>query len=174
LNKPFENTNEFEKIFKEYYNPLFNFVLRHLRNPESSREVVQNTFMKIWENRHQIQIQSSIKSYIFQACKNGLVDYIRINKKHSHTIEPDQILDLESETETEKLDLYLVRQAVDKILVVLKPKNRQIFELHKYEGLTYPEIAEYLGISKRAVEDNISRTLILLRKELKNHPDLFE
>ena len=55
----------------------------------------------------------------------------------------------------------------------LKPKAREIFKLNKFEGLTYEEIAEYMKISKRSVEDNMSKIMIYLKEELKNHPDIF-
>lgn len=105
-----------------------------------------------------------------------MVDYIRANKKHTKVEDTsgDQSLSILDNVSEEALDPYLVRQAIDACLVDLKPKATEIWNLNKYEGLTYGEIAEYLNISKRAVEDNISKIQKMLKSKLKNHPDLFD
>ncbi|MEZ4909583.1 MAG: sigma-70 family RNA polymerase sigma factor [Saprospiraceae bacterium] len=170
------NIENFEAIYKEYYTPLVNFINRYLNNIESSRDVVQFTFLKIWRQKDTIEIRTSTKSYIFQMAKNAMVDYIRANKKHTKVEDTsgDQSLSILDNVSEEALDPYLVRQAIDACLVDLKPKATEIWNLNKYEGLTYGEIAEYLNISKRAVEDNISKIQKMLKSKLKNHPDLFD
>ena len=174
MSKPFEHIKDFESIYKEYYNPLVNFVNRYINNFENSKEVVQNTFAKIWENKENIEVNLSVKSYLFQITKNSMVDFIRRNKNHLNNIELS-LNELNSFEDSDKaLDPYIVRQAVEICLKDKKDKAREIFMMNKFEGLTYEEIADYLNISKRSVEDNISKILIHLKKELKNHPYFFE
>ncbi len=174
MTKPFENIKDFETTYREYYNPLVNFVNKYINNFENSKEVVQFTFVKIWENKDKIEVHSSPKSYLFQVTKNSMIDYIRKNKNHLSNTELDtndlNILD----DNGKQLDPYIVRQAVENCLKDKKDKSREIFILNKFEGLTYEEIADYLRISKRSVEDNISKLLIHLKKELRNHPDFFD
>lgn len=175
LESQIPNIDNFEEIYKEYYTPLVNFINRYLNNIENSRDVVQFTFVKIWKQKDTIEIKTSTKSYIFQMAKNAMVDYIRANKKHTHvedSSEGQSLNILDSVTE-EALDPYLVRQAIDSCMEDIKPKAVEIWNLNKYEGLTYGEIADYLNISKRAVEDNISKIQKMLKIKLKNHPDLF-
>jgi len=175
LSKPFEDSKYFESVFKEYFNPLVNFVNKYLNNFENSREVVQMTFAKLWSNRSNLEVRTSLKSYLFQTTKNTMIDYIRKNKKILTAKEIESSLTAELMDEhIEYLDPYIVRNAVEKCLKNVKPKARQIFELNKFEGLTYEEIAEYMKISKRSVEDNMSKLLLFLREELKNHPDFFD
>lgn len=104
-----------------------------------------------------------------------MIDYIRKNKKilNSEEIENSMVTELIDE-QNQNLDPYIIRNAVEKSLKNLKPKAREIFELHKFEGLTYEEIAEYMKISKRSVEDNMSKIMMFLKEELKNHPDFFD
>lgn len=174
MSKPFEHIRDFEAIYKEYYNPLVNFVNRYINNFENSKEVVQYTFVKIWENKENIEVHSSAKSYLFQITKNSMVDFIRKNKKHANHSELS-LNELNVFDDSGKaLDPYLVRQAVEICLKDKKEKAREIFMMNKFEGLTYEEIADYLHISKRSVEDNIGKILIHLKKELKNHPYFFE
>lgn len=175
MSKSFENIREFELVFKEYYNPLVNFVFKYLHDYENSREVVQITFVKVWENRYNLDIKTSMKSYLYQAAKNAMIDFVRKNKKNMSTTEvEDNILTSLSDDQASHLDPYILRQAIENVLKELKPKTQEIFRLNKFEGLTYSEIAEYLNISKRSVEDNVAKTLKQLKDELKNHPDFFD
>lgn len=105
--------------------------------------------------------------------KNAMIDYIRkYHGKECVQIEHEQLENLQDSTE-EYLDPYIVRQVVETQLKVLKDKPREIFILNKFEGLTYEEIADYLKISKRSVEDNISKVTKILKEKLKAHPELF-
>lgn len=175
MSKPFENSNYFETVFKEYFNPLVNFVNKYLNNFENSREVVQMTFVKLWSNRTNLEVRSSVKSYLYQTTKNTMIDFIRKNKNILNAAElENSIVTVLIDEQNENLDPYILRQAIDKCLRNLKPKAKEIFELHKYEGLTYEEIADFLNISKRSVEDNISKILKYLKEELKNHPEFFD
>lgn len=173
--RPFVSKGDFEAVFKEYYNPLVNFVNKYLNNVESSREIIQMTFVKIWNNKENIEVKSSIKAYLYQIAKNSMIDYIRSNKNSVSNIELN-IKQMEEypEDESTELDPYIVRQAIEKALLPLKPKSREIFVMNKFEGLNYEEIAEYLDISKRSVEDNISKVIKHLKEELKNHPYFFD
>jgi RNA polymerase sigma-70 factor (ECF subfamily) len=175
LFKPFENSTYFESVFKEYFNPLVNFVNKYLNNFENSREVVQMTFVKLWANRSNLEVKTSLKSYLYQTTKNTMIDFIRKNKKilNAQEIENSIVTEL-IDDQNQNLDPYIIRNAVEKSLKNLKPKAREIFELHKFEGLTYEEIAEYMKISKRSVEDNMSKIMMFLKEELKNHPDFFD
>lgn len=173
--KPFVNKGDFEGVFKEYYNPLVNFINKYLNNIESSREIIQMTFVKIWNNRENIEVRTSIKAYLYQIAKNSMIDYIRSNKNNASNIELNiKQLEEYAEDEATDLDPYIVRQAIEKALSPLKPKSKEIFIMNKFEGLNYEEIAEYLNISKRSVEDNISKVIKHLKEELKNHPYFFD
>lgn len=170
-----EDIKEFELIFKEYYNPLVNFINRYLNNLENSKEVVQITFSRIWENRANLNIKTSFKNYLYQSAKNNMIDYIRKNKYILNAVELEDSVAINfPDNQPEHLDPYIIKQAVENVLKEIKPKAKEIFSLHKFEGLTYEEISEYLKISKRSVEDNVAKILKHLKHELKNHPDLFD
>lgn len=166
--KPFENKEVFEATFKEFYTPLVNFINKYLNDFEASQEVVQNTFVKIWQNKHKIEITTSIKSYIYKMCKNSMIDYIRKNKNHIKVDVDNSVLEnIEDESHTQ-LDPYIIRQSIEIVLKDFRERSREIFLLNKFEGLNYSEIAEHLNISKRSVEDNISKVMKELKVKLQN------
>lgn len=165
----FQNIEDYKKLFKLHYNGLVNFIYaRYIQDWDQARDVVQTTFMKIWNNRDRIDITMSEKSYLYQAAKNTALDHIRKYKSQSEVSLEDASYTVShiEEQVAQDADTFYMRTKITQALHVLKPKTRKIFELHKLEGLTYEEIASYLDISKRTVESNMARALILLRTEL--------
>ncbi|HRO08915.1 MAG TPA: sigma-70 family RNA polymerase sigma factor [Saprospiraceae bacterium] len=170
---PFSNPKNYEVIFKEYFSALVNYVFKFINDIELSKDIVQSTFLKLWNNREHIEIQTSVKAYLYMMTKNTMIDHIRKNKKMP--TEEMNNLSLENIQDTVDIDFdpFLVRNALEKSLGNVKDKTREIFVLNKFEGLSYDEIAEYLHISKRMVDYNIAITLKHLKEQLKNHPDIF-
>lgn len=171
MNKSPFNESNFEEVFKTYFGPLCNYVNSYIKDWESSREIVQGTFMKVWENKDTIQINTSAKSYLYSAVRNRMIDMIRSNKKldeYKNAANVDEI-----EENIEHMNSFVVREEILRSMDKLKPKMRKIFSLSKVEGLTYNEIAAYLNISKRAVEDNVAKALKLLKEDLEGNELLF-
>lgn len=169
MNTSFQNIDAFKTLFQEHFNGLVNFVhSRYTKDWDDARDIVQTTFLKLWNNRERIQVNMSQKSYLYQACKNTALDRIR-KYKNKQTIGLDDTLEInhiQEDVETHADSFYLKSKIVE-ALSSLKPKTRQIFELNKFEGLTYQEIADHMDISKRTVESNIAKALVILRDELK-------
>ncbi len=174
LPKPFANKADFEITFKDYFNPLVNFVNRYLNDFEDSREVVQNTFIKIWKQKDEIIIKTSAKSYLYQVTRNTMIDFVRNQKNKKASDLTEQLMASIEDVTEEQLDPYIVRQAVEYAMKDMKDKSKEIFVMNKFEGLTYEEIADYLNISKRSVEDNIYRVSQQIKERLKNHPYFFD
>ncbi len=165
----FQNIDEFKKLFQEHYNGLVNFVYsRYVNDMDEARDIIQATFMKIWKGRDKIDVTSSPKSYLYQVAKNCSLDHIRKYKSKMSVVLEDDLerLDRVEEEVSKDADSFYLRTKIVEALSVLKPKTREIFELNKFEGLTYEEIANHMDISKRTVESNIARALVLLKKEL--------
>lgn len=172
MNKPFESKDDFEIIFKEYFEVLCNYVNQYIRNWENSREIVQNTFTRIWIKKDSIQINNTVKNYLYKSCKNNMIDFIRKNKQEVELSE-ELIATIEDKDSKEGIDAATIKRGIIRGLKTLKPKNRKIFELSKFEGLTHKEIANHLDISERSVEDNVARALKLLKIYLENNENIF-
>lgn len=167
MNNAFNDINSFKLFFNEHFNPLCNYLHMYLKDRELCKEIAQDTFVKIWESRDKINISSSMKSYLYQAGKNRAIDYIRKAKKEKE-VKEELSAPAQSTQQTElEVDSSRIREMILDAMDLLKPKCRDIFWLHKFEGLTQQEIADHLEISKRAVEDNIARALLTLKDALK-------
>ncbi len=151
---------------------MCNFINQYVKNWEDSEEIIQSTFLNIWKGRDRIDVKGGAKSYLFQAAKNNMIDYLR-KRKSTHEIDEGLIESVES-LDSSSLDPLVIKEVILKIASGLKEKNREIFILNKLEGLTYEEIANHLNISKRSVEDNISRAMKHMKQEIEHYKYLLK
>ena len=158
---------DFRRLFDEYYNMLCNFLHKQSHDWDLSQEIAQRTFVKLWEKRNDISVNSSVKSYLFQSARNTLIDHYRSTKSANHHAEKyaegsSDLVEIAAEA-----DGLAVTEKIAWAVEQLKPKTKEIFLLSKREGLTYDEIASYLEISKRTVEYNMRNALLQLKELLK-------
>lgn len=159
----------FTVIFNQYYQDLVRFSIGITRLQDSSEEIVQEVFLKLWENRSKLDIHSSLKSYLLKAVQNKSIDYLRhtnVTNAFASVVLEHPIL-LENDTEnyvffSELQNNFL--QALEKIPNLYS----EVFRMSRLESLNYKEIAMKQGISVRTVEVRISKAISLLRDELKD------
>ncbi|MBD8489156.1 RNA polymerase sigma-70 factor [Echinicola sp. CAU 1574] len=156
----------YKTIFDKYYNVLFAYANRMIKDPESAKEITNDTFLKLWEYRDRLDTDvDSLKPYLFQIAHNHSINHlkkIRINSTF-------EFLDSEIAEPFEQhlMEYRELEQAIDHAIDSLPEQRRQIFLLSRKEGLKYSEIAEQLGISPRTVETQIRRSLHALKSYLK-------
>lgn len=161
--------NAFEIVFRSYYSELCSFALRYVQNKDEAEGLVQDLFCYLWENLDRLVIKTSLKSYLYQAVRNRAFNRF----KHEH-VKSDHQSHLER-TSTPALDSSKVLEAkelqgiIDQSINALPQKCREVFELSRYQGLKYKEIAEQLGISIKTVENQMGKALKHLRSELSDY-----
>jgi RNA polymerase sigma-70 factor (ECF subfamily) len=159
------NTNNFKDLYNRHFGVLVNFAYSKTKDLELSREIVQNTFVKLWNSRADIEIRSSVESYLFSMVRNGIIDHFRKNEKIVEMKDFSGLNTIENDAhKNSEEEIIELRYNLKKAINSLKEKRRVIFNLNKAEGLTYQEIAEYLKISERVVEDNISKAMKEIRQ----------
>ncbi|MFY0591837.1 RNA polymerase sigma-70 factor [Roseivirga sp.] len=160
----------FEKLFAEYYEPACRYVIRIIRDRDTTEEIVQATFVNLWEKRELIRSDISFKSYVFRAAYNTALNYIKHRKVVSTFVarKQDRIVEIQREFVSHQPDFELQNRIKD-ALSDLPPQCQRVFRLSREEGLKYHEIAEELGISKKTVEVHMGKALKLLRASLKDY-----
>lgn len=162
------DVDSFKYFFDRYYNDLCNFVNIYLHNQTLSEEIVQDIFVFFWENKEKLQIETSVKSFLFSASKFKSLNLLRNSKNHKRIIE--KIGKAEPLISSEQGDSYYdtdeFRKILDAAVSQLAPKCREIFLLSKLEGLCNREIAERLNISVKTVENQMTIALKKLREYL--------
>lgn len=167
----------FRFFFEKYYADLCNLINFYVRDAVISEEIAEDIFIGFWEKREDIKISTSVKAYLFKACKNKSLNYLRNEKRKLNIHEK---LAKVAETSFEALpenvmDARQLRKLIDKSVSSLPPKCREIFILAKEKDLSYKEIAAQLGISVKTVENQMGKALKLLRDLLRPYyNELFE
>ncbi len=158
----------FEEIFRFYYRPLCVFASRILTDDDEAEEIIQDFFVKFWEKRNQIQIESSLKSYLFRSAKNLCLNRLKheqIRLQHAKKVGADSE---ERDFEDQFIEVDLQKD-IEKSIAELPEKRREIFRLSREEGLKYREIADRLNISVKTVEAQMGLAIKTLRDKLKKY-----
>jgi RNA polymerase sigma-70 factor (ECF subfamily) len=152
---------------------LCSYALRFVRDPDTAEEIVQDLFYKLWEKRAELQINTSVKSYLYSAVHNRCLKFIE--HRNVETKYRNYYLLHESEVDNEPGDSASIRElqgVIEHTLDALPERCSRIFRLNRFEGLKYHEIAVKLSISVKTVEANMGKALKLLRKNLKNYVEV--
>lgn len=153
----------FERLFKDFFPPLMAFARKILGDEDDARDVVHQVFINLWEKRKELDLSTSLKSYLFTAVHNRSLNVIRDRKKFSSAEVPEVAGEWDVSAQIESMELEgKIREAIDS----LPEKCREIFELSRFEGLKYGEIARQLDISIKTVENQMSKALKILREQL--------
>lgn len=159
----------FETLFREYFTPLISFARKILGDEDDAREVVHKVFINLWEKREEIDLSTSLKSYLFTSVHNRSLNVIRDRKKFSAEEVPDSAGEWDVSAQIESMEL---EEKINEALEALPEKCRQIFELNRFDGLKYSEIAAKLEISVKTVENQMSKALKILREKLMKYMTL--
>ncbi len=161
------NRKSFEKLFKDYYNDLFAYTSVFIENKELAEEIVLDVFTNLWVNRKKITIYGDLKPYLLKAVKNRAISALRMKK--NNFLGDEFLSNYASECNPEKK--IITKEEKTKItnaLQLIPPRSREVFVLHRFEGLKYKEIAELLGISQNTVENHIVKAMKILRNYFKD------
>ncbi len=154
---------KFEKIYKEYFSMLVGFAFQYVGDSDTAKDITQEVFSKIWKHSDEIVIRTNVKSYLFGAVRNACLNHVRHEKvKEAHTKEIRPI----TTEEISFLEMDELADKVQKVMDQLPEKRREVFEMSRFEGKKYKEIAEELGVSIKTVETQMSRALKAMREAL--------
>jgi len=146
--------NSLEKLYKLYYSKLYWFSKKFDSATMESDDFVQQTFLKIWENRDQLKDNVSVDQQIFVICKNLIINHLKRESKTVAQIE-ESYLPHHGEEEDDVALKNKNRERLRSIIENIPPKRKNVFLLHKVDNLTYEEISESLGISKKTIANHI-------------------
>lgn len=175
LFKRLKNGDEkaFEILFRTFYGSLCRYALQFVNEEEEAEEITQEFFIKLWEKRTSLEIDTSVTNYLFRSVKNQCLNFIQHNKVKKKYV--DNAKDFLKQNNDES-QFYLEPGLAEKIeytINLMPRKRRQIFMLSREKGLTYKEIAAELNISIKTVEAQMGHALKFLRNKLRDfNPDL--
>ena len=149
---------EYNDSVDQFSDNLYSFVLKNIKDRDKAKDIVQDTFMKFWEKKENVDVQK-IKSYLYTTAYHTLIDVVRREKKKGSF---DLIQEENYSTKTEYSDLQeILHEAIEQ----LPSDQKAVILLRDYEGYTYDEIASITNMTASQVKVYIFRG----RKFLKNY-----
>lgn len=173
-----DDRSVFEEIFNNHYKGLLRFTLEYIPREEDAKDIVQNSFIKLWENRKDLREETNLKSYLIVITKNKCISYLRhlkikddylkkeMNKRNVYfnlslialeNFEYDQLINKEFEE--------ILNDAIN----ALPEKCKNVFSLSRFSGLKNQEISKKLNISHRTVENHISKALKCINERINKY-----
>ena len=160
--------DSFKLLYDQWVARLYQFVLKIVKSESTAQDIVQDTFVKVWENHETINSEHSFKSYLFTIAYHRIVDEFR--KQLRHPLMPDYITftsSMVSYNEAEQnLSLEEFIRQLEKAKTKLSPRQRQVFEMSKEQNLPHSEIEKLMGISNQAVRNLLTAAMKTIRQEL--------
>ncbi len=161
---------KFEALFREHFTGLCYFARKYTGDLDSAREIVHTVFIRVWENKSEFDWDKPAKSYLFTSVYNRSMNFIRDNKKFlNHEEAYLQKLVVDESAYSDHLETAELENKIRNALLKLPEKCRAVFELSRFEGKKYTEIAIQLNISVKTVESHMSKALLVLKSELRDY-----
>lgn len=164
-----KNGNEaaFEKVFKTYFRNLHAFAYTFMKDDIIAEEIVQNVFFRIWEKKEQLQIDDSLKAYLYRSVHNESLNHLKHLKiKNSFQLQYLGNMESLNQDASNQMVAAELENDIQKAISELPPQCRTIFQMSRFEQLKYQQIADQLNISIKTVENQMGKALKVLRSKL--------
>jgi len=169
-----DSEEAFKELFFEFFPTLCVYASKIVDDNETARDIVQEVFFNIWKNRKKIELESSFRNFIVTAVRNQCTDILRkrtvidrFATRSPSTMEPSE------QSPEEIYTINELEQIIGKAIQKLPPNIREAFDMNRFKGMTYNEIAQQMSLSPKTIEAYISKALSILRVELKDYLPLF-
>lgn len=166
------NTALYKEMVEHFWPRLFRFCSIYVNDRELAKDIVQEAFLSLWENKDSLSKKTELFTYLIVICRNKCLNFLRKNQgRYSIELTEETIylkagayaLEASSNLLIETKDLHT---AIENALSTLRPKTREIFYLRYYEGLMVSEISERTQLAGKTVEYHLQRALKELQGKL--------
>jgi len=150
------NIEEYNKAVDMHSDGVYRFILKNIKDTEKAKDIVQDTFVKLWINSENVNYLK-VKSYIFTAAYHTMIDVIRKDKRMS------DFENVREEKYSHSRQYSDLSEILNEALQRLNEVQRSVIMLRDYEGYSYEEIGEITGLSESQVKVYIFRARVLLK-----------
>jgi RNA polymerase sigma-70 factor (ECF subfamily) len=162
-----DDEEAFTLLYHRYWKRMLYKAMHKLQCDTDAEEVVQDTFVDIWNSRKRIQIQNTFHTYIASIVRYKIMAKMAVNKKAIHdNVEDIQQLHIADNSTQQWLSFYDMQSEIETAIKALPHKCQLIFRMSREIGLSDKQIAQDLSLSQKTVEAHITRALKTLRTNL--------
>ena len=145
----------FRQLYIHFYKRLYHFALSLVKTRESAEEIVEDVFVRIWQQKENLHTIRNLRVYLYTAVKNSSLNYLSQKARQSITEPFDHIhigMNDSAITPEQILITAEIHQKIQQAVEALPPRCKMIFKLVREDGLKYKEIAEVLNISVNTID----------------------
>lgn len=164
----------FSALYERYCGLVYNYLSGFLKDPVATEDLAHEVFIKLWEVRNRLDVQTSFEAYLLRTCRNSAITALKKTRVDSRLaqaaikyLESLPASALQPTTTLEKYDRLL-----DEAVASLSPQRRKIFLLCREEGKTYEQVAREMGLSINTVKEHMKDALKALRTFLGERGEL--
>lgn len=158
------NDVDFEVLFKTHYKALHAYAAVILKDEDDAEEIVQQLFLKFWEKRELLAVQTSLKAYLYKCVYHDSLNYLKHQKvKEKYQDFTQHRMD---NSYNDRIEVSELQEQINLALNDLPEQCRTIFQMSRFEDLKYREIADELGIAVKTVENQMGKALRIMRIKL--------
>ncbi len=168
-----KNKSEWSRFYSSYYAALCVYVSKFIEDTDAVEDIVQDIFIKIWESDHLFESHEELTNYLYRACYNNALLYIRDHQIRSSILSVLAKEEDLSVSQDDELYILTVKEEIIRQLyyyIEKLPTEQRRIILLRVEGRSWNEIAEYLGVSINTVKTQKARSYKFLRENLQNSP----
>lgn len=159
--------NAYKEIYERYWNSLYRHSLRMLQDTDLAKDVIQDVFVMLWVRRQELELHTSLSSFLYTAVRNRTLNQIDHSKVRSDYMTSLQNAIEEGTYSTDELlDEKELAKTIEAELACLPGKMRVVFELSRKHNYSYREIADQLCITDHTVKKQMSNALKILRTRI--------
>ena len=160
----------FEMLFRTYYQPLCNYAYTFVQDRDEAEEIVQATFLSVWEKRDTLEIHTAVKPYLYAMVRNASLNVLKHEKvKQQHAQVEMAVAERSVESVARTVMASELEHKIYKAMDALPEQCRLVFKLSRFEELKYAEIAQQLDISIKTVENHMGKALRIMREQLRDY-----
>jgi len=162
-------TDHFGQIMNKYHNEIFSFVFNMLGNYEDTEDLLQEIFIKVYNNLSKYKPdKSSFRTWLYRISSNHTINYLKSSryKKHSRNELDTSLLKDESNIEEELIKENQIKEIIHIMKKKLSDKHQKILILHYFSGLTVKEISHTLEIPEKTIYKALKSSIEKIKKEV--------
>jgi len=156
----------FERVFYEYHEKVHAYVLKKTNSTYIADEALQLTFIRLWKYRQSLTDELSLFSQVFRIARTTMIDLIRKEHTKAQALTAYKTPAAFANDTSDRLEVNELQRKIAGLLRDMPGVQKRVFEMSRFEGRSYRDIADALSISVKTVETHISRALKYLRQHL--------
>jgi len=167
------NAEAFDVLYQKYYQSIYNNICKMVADSLAAEDILQEVFLALWENKQKVHVDRSVAGWLFVVSYNKSATYLKQKLKESFIIQPGSVetvyVPLLHEEKNDEGIFQMQVDLIDDAVSHLPSRKKEAFRLCRFEGKTYEEVAERMGISVQSVKDYLKQATVFIKDYIKNN-----